>query len=122
MDAVDKLFNPLQEYVKGHAWESTFQELFEAEKDNVDLRTDLSIQEIVIINKLIIDNEFLNEKIKLEKIPLNLFGSFINHYLRLKISKDRLSRAEFVDINRRERFDKDMQKIGNFANIAKVKQ
>lgn len=110
--------NPVEEYFKeGLNSESTFQDLFEADKNNVDLRTDLSVQEIVIINKLFIDNEFL-----IEKLNLPLFDSFINHYLRLKVSKDRLSRAEFVDVNRRDRFRQNIQDFSNFSNIMEAKK
>ena len=113
----DKLFNPLQEYVKGHSWESTFQELFEAKEDNVDLRTDLMSEEIILINKIKMNNLFL-----LDKMKLDIYGEFLNSFMRLKFSLERKSRSEFVDVNRRERFDQDMQKLGNFSNIAKVKQ
>jgi hypothetical protein len=112
------LINPIEEYFKNNSdKENNFIELFEANNENVDLRTDLSIQEIVIINKLIIIDNFIKEKVK-----SNIYDNFINHYLRLKISKDRLSRAEFVDINRRDRFKKNLEEFGNFKAISEVKK
>lgn len=114
----DILKNPLEEYFKNNAdKESTFQELFEATPLNVDLRTDLSIKELVILNKIKMNCIFLDERIKTE-----IYQNFFNQYLRLKISKDRLSRAEFVDINRRERFEQNLQKFGNFKALADIKK
>lgn len=109
--------NPLEEYVYDKGKENTFLDLFEADHDNVDLRSDLTIQEIVIINKLIVDNSFLNEK-----LGFNLFDEFLEHYLRLKISLDRKSRGEFVDVNRKDRFEQNLQRFNNFSNLAKVKE
>lgn len=114
----DILKNPLEEYFKNNIdKDSTFQELFEATPQNVDLRTDLNIKELVILNKIKMNCIFLDERIKTE-----VYQGFFNQYLRLKISKDRLSRAEFVDINRRERFEQNLQKFGNFKALADIKK
>jgi len=110
--------NPIEEYFKNNAdKESTFQDLFEATPENVDLRTDLSINEIIILNKIKQNCLFLGNLLKSE-----IYGDFFNNYLRLKISKDRLSRAEFVDINRRERFEQNLQKFGNFKALSDIKK
>lgn len=111
--------NPIQEYIDKDVKESTFLDLFEATEENVDLRTDIDIQEIVLINKIKIYNDYLT----------NIFGKdfkpyhpFINSYLRLKISNERRSRGEFVDINRKDRFEQNLQRFGNFQNLMKVKE
>lgn len=110
--------NPVEEYFKeGLNGESTFQDLFEATRENVDLRTDLLVQEIVILNKLFINHEFLKKK-----LDFHLLGDFIEHYLRLMISKDRKSRGEFVDINRKDRFKEHMREFADFSNILEVKK
>jgi hypothetical protein len=114
----DILKSPLEEYFKENSdKESTFQDLFEATRENVDLRTDATIQEIVILNKIKMNCLFLKEKIKSE-----IYGEFFNQYLRLKISKDRESRKEFVDINRRDRFKKNLQEFGDFKALADTKK
>jgi predicted acetyltransferase len=110
--------NPIEEYFKNNAdKESTFQDLFEATPENVDLRTDLTINEIIILNKIRQNCLFLGKK-----LDSDIYGDFFNSYLRLKVSKDRLSRAEFVDINRKERFEKDLQKFGNFKALSDIKK
>jgi hypothetical protein len=115
---IKELSNPIEEYFKSNCdKESTFQDLFEATPENVDLRTDATIQEIVILNKIKQNCLFLQDKISSE-----IYQRFFNQYLRLKISKDRLSRVEFVDINRKERFEKDLQKFGNFKALADIKK
>lgn len=113
----DILKNPFEEYFKEKVGENNFLELFEANKQDVDLKTDLTIFEIIIINKLRVDNIFLDDKMKFP-----LFDDFLDNYLRLKISLDRKSRMEFVDINRKDRFEQNLQRFGNFSNLMKVKE
>jgi len=73
----------------------TSKELFKALPEDVDIKTDLSLQEIVLIGKLKFNNLLLKES------GLNpVYTEFLQHYLRLKISLDRKSRGEFVDMNR----------------------
>lgn len=108
--------NPVEEYIRDSE-PTSFLDLFEANKENVDLRTDLIIDEIVIINKLKVFDLFIEQK-----LGFNLYDKFLENYLRLKISNDRLSRAEFVDINRKDRFEQNLKKFGEFANISKIKE
>lgn len=113
----EELNNPIQEYFDNQNNEATFKDLFEATKENVDLRTDLTIQEIVIINKLKTNDTFIEEKLNFK-----LFDGFVNDYLRLKISLDRRSRGEFVDINRKERFEQNLRRMNDFSNVLEVKK
>jgi DNA replicative helicase MCM subunit Mcm2 (Cdc46/Mcm family) len=73
----------------------TSKELFKAEKHDVDIRTDIIWKEIILVNKLLYNNILL-KKYKL----LPVFEDFVTEYMRLKISMDRKSRTEFVDMNR----------------------
>ena len=109
---------PLEEYFKNNSEkENTFIELFEATAENVDLRTDLSISEILILNSMYINSKFL------EKLGLKpLYSGFLDKYMRLKISLDRKSRGEFVDINKKDRFKDKLQEFGNFKNLGEVKK
>lgn len=92
--------NHIQDYfvkVEGNKQAVHSRELFQADKSNVDVKTDLSWKEIVLINKLIFNNEFLKKK-GLKPV----YESFLDHYMRLKISLDRKSRTEFVAVNRQQ--------------------
>ena len=96
----------------------TSKELFRAEPEDVDIKTDLGIQEIVLINKLKYNDIFL-KSIGLEPI----YKGFLNNYLRLKISNERKSRAEFVDMNRGQGKTEDildtMSKVSNITGAKK---
>lgn len=116
MDEIKEL--PLEEYFKNNSdKENNFIELFEATNENVDLRTDLSIGEILILNAMRINSQFLKERINYP-----LYNGFIDSYLRLKISLDRKSRIEFVDINKRDRTKDKLQDLSNFKNLSEVKK
>lgn len=110
--------NHIEEFMDSKAKRSDFVDLFEAKEDNVDLRTDLSHPEIVLVNILQINAEFMNKK----GLDGNIYQRFINGYKRLKVSLDRKSRAEFVDINKKERFESNLDKFNSFANLKKVKE
>ena len=81
-DKIKALDNPINEYINENPdGESTFQDLFEATNDNVDLRTDLTIQEIVVVNKIKVVDKFIKEK-----ISSFVYNDFLHYYLRFKIS------------------------------------
>lgn len=91
------------------------KELFKDE--NIELRTDITDEEIVIINKLMYNNSIL-EKHKLNPV----FELFINNYMRLKVSKDRKSRGEFVKINSQDKTDDVMTGMSQISNILGVRK
>lgn len=93
------------------------RQLFEAKREDVDLKTDLSIQEIVLINKLLFNNELLNRK---GLVPI--YTDFLNHYMRLKFSLDRKSRVEFVSINKTDKTDEMLTGMSNLSNITGVRK
>lgn len=112
--------NHVQEYfakTEGSSQAFHSRELFEARKDNVDVKTDLSIQEIVLINKLMFNNILLKRK-KLKPI----YEDFIYNYMRLKISLDRKSRGEFVSVNRGDKMEEASQLMSNLSNITNAKK
>jgi hypothetical protein len=96
----------------------TSKELFRANREDVDIKTDLSWQEIVLINKLIFNNALLKEA------GLNpVYSDFIEEYLRLKISLDRKSRGEFVDMNRgQQKTDDILDTMSKVSNITGAKK
>lgn len=95
----------------------TSKELFRADPENTDIKTDLSYQEIILINKLMFNDSLLKSK-GLEPI----YKDFINRYLRLKISLDRKSRSEFVDMNRGQtKTDDVLNTLDKVKNITATK-
>lgn len=115
---VENLPNPIEEYFDKNSKKSDFLDLFEAKEDNVDLRTDLTISEINLVNVIQLQGE-LAYKLGLKD---NIHKKFINGYKRLKVSLDRKSRAEFVDINKKERFENNLQKFNAFKTLQDTKQ
>jgi hypothetical protein len=96
----------------------TSKELFKANPEDVDIKTDISIQEIVLINKLLFNNEILKEA-GLKPV----YKNFLNSYMRLKISLDRKSRGEFVDMNRSNQKPEDvLSTMSNVSNIMGAKK
>jgi hypothetical protein len=112
-----KLHNHIEEFLSNKTKSADFIELFEAKNDNVDLRTDLTLQEIPLIVAIHFNHEFLKKR----GIP-SPFGVFINQFERSRVSLDRKSRAEFVDINKKERFENNLEKFNSIAQLQKVKQ
>lgn len=113
-----ELPNHIEEFMDSKSKRSDFIDLFEAKEDNVDLRTDLTHQEIVLTNVLQLNGDFMKSK----GMDGNIYQRFINGYKRLKVSLDRKSRGEFVDINKKERFESNLEKFNTFANLKKVKE
>lgn len=95
----------------------TSKELFRAEKEDVDIKTDINLQEIILINKLIFNNRHL-KKHKLKGV----YDGFIDEYLRLKISLDRKSRGEFVTMNSKNNTDQIIDKMSSVSNIIGTKK
>lgn len=113
-----KLPNHVEEYLKNNVGENAFRDLFEATEDNIDLRTELNENEVDCVNKIFVNNQFLNSKFK----DSNIYKSFLINYLRLKVSFNRGSRIEFVDVNKKDRFEQNLKTFGNFSNLSKVKE
>lgn len=74
------------------------RELFKGDDDDIDLRTELNGEEIYYINAMKMYDTVLNSH------GLNsIFAKFYNTYFRLKVSKDRKSRGEFVSVTKADR-------------------
>lgn len=116
----EKMPNHIQEYfakIEGSKEAFHSRELFKAEKGDVDIKTDLSIQEIVLLNTLMFNNRILAE-CGLEPV----YEDFIYFYMRLKISLDRKSRGEFVSINKTDRTEEATSLLSNVKNIMEPKK
>lgn len=109
--------NHIAEYIKTNVGENNFKELFEGDVFNIDLRTDLTLKELILVNRIRITDIFLKEN-----LGFSVYSQFITDYLKLKVSLDRKSRSEFVDINRKDRFNQHLREFTTFSDLSKVKQ
>jgi len=88
--------NPIEEYFKDTGSQVLKKsEVFEADDENVDIKTDLTEQQIVLVNTLHENDLFL-----MERGLKPVFKSYYDKYLRLLVSKNRESRKEFVEVNK----------------------
>lgn len=110
----------IQEYFankEGHKDAFLTKELFEATKEGVDIKTDLHLKEISLVNTLIYNDNLLKENgIK------PIFEDFLYNYMRLKISLDRKSRGEFVAVNKQDNSDDIIGKMGDLSSIRQSKK
>lgn len=107
--------NPIEEYHKDNLnKELKKDELFEAKDENVDIKTDLSEERIVLVNTLH-ENDLFLESRGLKPV----FKSYYEKHLRLLISKDRKSRAEFVEVNKAKKDELPEQFNGLMKGLAR---
>lgn len=110
----------IEEYlakVEGSKESFASRELFEATLNNIDLKTHLTDQEINLINTLMFNNHILKSR---GLVPI--YDKWLEKFMRLKVSKDRLSRNEFVNINRQMTPSEEISNISNLKNIIGTKQ
>lgn len=115
-----KMPNHIQEYfakVEGTKEMFNSRELFRAEKENVDIKTDLTFKEISYINTLMFNNWVLKSA---GLYPI--YEIFLEKYMRLKISLDRKSRGEFVSINRGDKTEEAVGLLSSLSNITNSKK
>lgn len=115
-----KLINPIEEFVKNNVGENAFRDLFDSTPENVIRRSHFTELEVDCINKILVNNDFLISCFG--KDLGDVYGPFLLSYMNSKISFNRGSRMEFVDVNRKERFKQNLQEFGAFAGISKVKE
>jgi len=118
---IKNLINPIEHYFNNKHNTAEFIELFEGTDQNIDLRTDLSHEEIILVNVIKMNGEYLKELDPVE-FKDNIYTRFINSYMRLKVSLDRKSRAEFVDINKKERFENNLHKFNALKDLTDIKK
>lgn len=115
MNNKKKMSDHIEEYftkVEGTKESFASRELFKADDDGIDLKTHLTDEEISIINTLLFNNELLKKR-GLKPV----YEQWLHRYMRLKVSKDRLSRQEFVNINRQMSPAEELDKLSNLKNI-----
>lgn len=123
LDVIDAKESPIIQYTQnqtGNKEALVNKELFKAEKD-VDVRTDLQWREITLCNSILAMNELFKRN-NLKSFA-DIQDDYIQKYLRLKISLDRKSRAEFVAVNRQQNnIDDATALLGNLSSINQTKK
>lgn len=117
---MSKMPNHIEEYLKqqeDNPRVKSSRELFTAKKDDIDLKTDLGIEEIQNINVLMVNDAFLESR-GLKPV----FKIFYDEFLRLKVSLNRQSRGEFVKINSDQKADDLLASASNLTNIVGAKR
>lgn len=95
----------------------TSRELFNASEEDIDLKTDLDSKEIALITTLKFNDSFLKTK-GLKPIFLKYFYP----YMRLKVSKERKSRGEFVNVSKKDNQEDILNTASNLKNITDSKK
>ena len=114
-DLIEEFFNQKEQNIIG----ISTKQLFSVEDDiDLDLKTETDIEEISIIERL-----YYLDTILVDMGLEPLYKPLYNKRLRLKISKDRGSRKEFVKINTKgEDTEETLSKFGNLSNILGVRK
>lgn len=86
-----------------------YEEIFNPQEENIDLQTEVTDKEISSIATLKTFDNLLEAK----GIG-TVYAKYLNYMLRLKISKDRKSRGEYVDVNKNKQEENEIAKhLGN---------
>lgn len=95
-----------------------YDELFNANKDNIDLQTQLTEGELRAVAVLQTNDKFLIQN----GIPV-VYENYLQSFMRLKISLERQSRKEYVEVNKNEQQEMTaMQKLFGGNNNVGVKR
>lgn len=103
--------NPVEEYFKDRVNSDLKKnELFDADNEDIDIKTDLTESRIVLVNTLHETDLFL-----VQRGLKPVFQSYYEKHLRLLISLDRKSRGEFVEVNKNkeEKIGEQFQQLLN---------
>jgi len=88
------------------------KEIFKASVEDVDIKTDLNTKEIYHINALkMLDKALISYGVG------SVYNIFYDDYFRLKISKDRLSRGEFVKVTAQDKSENLLEGAKSFGSL-----
>jgi hypothetical protein len=111
-DHIDEYFTKIE----GSKEQFNSRELFKADEESIDLKTHLTDEEISLLNVLSFNDALLKSR-GLKPI----FSKFTYKYMRLKVSKDRLSRQEFVGINKVDKSE-EINTNGSLKNMVEPRK
>lgn len=114
----EEKINPIEDYLNTNSSSTENLELWEAKEKEIDLKTELTKDEIVVANVIRLNANFLKEK----GLDNNIFEEFLQNYTRLRVSLDRKSRIEFVTVNKKNQFDDNIKNIADLKSISDVKK
>ena len=90
-------YNPIEEYFKDTGKNVEKEHIFTGDDADIDLKTELNDKEISHISIMTFNDQFLKRQgIK------PIYTPYINNFMRKKVSKNRQSRKEYVDIKKTE--------------------
>ena len=109
IDRIEEFFNHKEQNMIG----LSTKQLFTADDDDIDFKTETDLREIGIIERLYFFDTILQKR-GLKPLYFRLY----NKRLRLKISNERGSRKEFVKINTKgEDPEETVNKLGSLNSI-----
>ena len=89
------------------------KKLFEDDKTgDIALKSDLIHKEQVLVTALDVENQNI-----LNELDFDLFGYYLDSFRRHKLSLNRLSRQEFVQVNMKNTMDRDLARVSNVKNL-----
>lgn len=88
------------------------KEIFKASNEDVDIKTDLNTTEIYHINAL----KMLDKMLESHGVG-KVYNLFYDDYFRLKISKERLSRGEFVKVTAQDKSENLLEGAKSFGSL-----
>lgn len=113
--------NPIEEYLLSNTENNSnlvSKELFSIDDDlDIDFKTDLNDNDIKNIASMSYNDLFLK---RLGFKPI--FRDYYIKLMRLRVSKNRLSRSEFVNINKMNNTDDTLNKLSDLTNITNSKK
>lgn len=114
MNEIKKLPPVIEEYFNKNDFRkhTHYDELFNAQKDNIDLQSQVSERELRAIAVLRTNDKYLNEKIKISEI----YEIYIQNFLRLKVSLERQSRKEYVEVNKNDQTENQLRLMQGLNN------
>lgn len=110
---LDDPFDPIEEQFS--SGDEISKDLFN--EGDITLKSDLNDKEVILVTQLFIENKLIKDI-----LDFDLYGEFIHEFKRHKVSRNRGSRLEFVDVNRRDNFDNNLNKFANLKSLTEVKQ
>ena len=108
--------NPIEEYFTQKETQAG-TELFRIDDKNVDIKTEVSAEELRLVTVLIADDLFL-----LKQGLSPVFKNYTQQFLRLMISLERKGRGEYVKINQKDNSDDLINKVGNLDNMLRSRK
>jgi hypothetical protein len=92
------------------------------DEGDIDLKTDLSSKEVVLVTALDIESKLINKSFSKFGFDFDLYGAFLQSYKRHKVSLDRKSRSEFVASIMKNTIDRDLNRVSNLKNVTDSRQ